>query len=423
MTLIEEIDIMRLTTILLWLCLYCGVAGCGARDGVSDIEHARALARTELIVDTHIDLPYRLYRRPEDVTQATSGDFDYPRALAGGLNAAFMSIFVPAAVDADGRATELANELIDLVENIARDAPDKFAVATCTHDVGAIRASGRIALPMGMENGGPIAGDLDNLDHFFERGIRYITLAHSKSNHISDSSYDDNEPWEGLSPFGKELVVAMNHRGVMIDVSHLSDRAFWQVLELSSAPVVATHSSLRHFVPGFHRNMTDEMVAALGRSGGVIQINFGSSFVAAEARASSDAMTAAMNAFAGTQELRYDDPALRDFAARYRAEHPYPYADLEDVLNHIDRAVSLAGVEHVGIGSDYDGVGDTLPTGLKDVSSYPNLIEGLASRGYDDQQIALILGGNLMRVWKQVEVTADARGYPPACRHAQPTQA
>lgn len=410
---------MRRATTLLAICSV--VTGCAGPGSTPELERARALARGELVVDTHIDLPYRLYRRPEDVTQPTSGDFDYPRALKGGLDAAFMSIYVPAAVDADGRATEMADELIDLVENIAREAPDKFGVATCTRDIETLRGSGRIALPMGMENGGPLAGDLGKLDHFLMRGVRYVTLAHSKSNHISDSSYDENEAWQGLSPFGKELVAAMNQRGMMIDVSHVSDRAFWQVLELSSAPVVATHSSLRHFVPGFHRNMTDEMVAALGRSGGVIQINFGSSFVTAEARAYSDAMTAAIKTFAGTSEFRYDDPAVREFAARYRAEHPYPYANLDDVLNHVDRAVSLAGIEHVGLGSDYDGVGDTLPAGLKDVSTYPNLIAGLASRGYDDEQVALILGGNLMRVWKEVEAIATAQGFPPGCRHARAT--
>lgn len=411
---------MRRSRILILLSTVA--AGCGEPGVSPDLEHAQALSRSELIVDTHIDLPYRLYRRHEDVAEPTSGEFDYPRALAGGLDAAFMSIYVPAAVDAEGRATEMADRLIDLVEGIARDAPDKFAVATCTRDVEAIRASGRIALPMGMENGGPIAGDLGKLDHFMGRGVRYITLAHSKSNHISDSSYDENEPWEGLSPFGRDLVTAMNQRGMMIDVSHLSDRAFWQVLELSSAPVVATHSSLRHFVPGFHRNMSDEMVAALGRNGGVVQINFGSSFVTAEARAYSDAMTAAVKAFAETEEPRYDDPAVRAFAASYRAEHPYPYAELEDVLNHVDRAVALAGIEHVGLGSDYDGVGDTLPVGLKDVSSYPNLIAGLANRGYDDHSISLILGGNLMRVWREVEAVAAAQGFPTACRHDAPAR-
>lgn len=352
---------------------------------------AQRLAHRFLTVDTHIDVPYRLAEEPADVSQATAtGDFDYPRAVAGGLDALFMSIYIPAAVDESGGARALANELIDGVESLTREHPDKFALATCTTDVLDAKARGLVAMPMGMENGGPLEGSLDNLDHFRARGIRYITLAHSKSNHISDSSYDDNERWGGLSPFGKRLVGAMNERGVLVDVSHLSDAAFWQVIELSETPVIASHSSLRHFTPGFERNMSDDMVRALGENGGVIQINFGSSFLTAEARAYSDA------------ELD-------------REEHPYPYATLEDVLDHVDRAVDLAGIDHVGLGSDYDGVGDSLPVGLKDVSTYPNLVAGLLRRGYDAADIEKILGGNLMRVWHAAELFAAGAGYPPLC--------
>ncbi len=352
---------------------------------------AQRLAHRFLTVDTHIDVPYRLAEEPADVSQATAtGDFDYPRAVAGGLDALFMSIYIPAAVDESGGARALADELIDGVESLTREHPDKFALAACTTDVLDAKARGLVAMPMGMENGGPLEGSLDNLDHFRERGIRYITLAHSKSNHISDSSYDDNERWGGLSPFGKRLVGAMNERGVLVDVSHLSDAAFWQVIELSETPVIASHSSLRHFTPGFERNMSDDMVRALGENGGVIQINFGSSFLTAEARAYSDA------------ELD-------------REEHPYPYATLEDVLDHVDRAVELAGIDHVGLGSDYDGVGDSLPVGLKDVSSYPNLVAGLLRRGYDAADIEKILGGNIMRVWHAAELFAAGAGYPPLC--------
>ena len=377
---------------------------------------AERLAQRHLIVDTHIDVPYRLYRNNDvDISRATEdGDFDYPRARAGGLDALFMSIYVPADVDDAGEAKPFAEDLVDGVRNLTEDHDEKFALATCTTDVLSAKAEGLIAMPMGMENGGPIAGDLANLDHFRERGIRYITLAHSRSNHISDSSYDENERWGGLSPFGRELVPAMNERGVMIDVSHITDAAFWQVLELTEVPVIASHSSLRHFTPGFHRNMSDEMVRALGDNGGVIQINYGSGFLTREAREYADAMSAARAAMvaAGVAE---DDPRLTGFSERYRAENPYPYADLEDVLDHIDRAVRLAGIDHVGLGSDYDGVGDTLPVGLKDASSYPNLVEGLLRRGYDEPEIAKILGGNLMRVWHQVETYAAESGYPPLC--------
>jgi len=369
-------------------------------------------------VDTHIDTPYRLHKGWEDVSVATDdGDFDYPRAEAGGLDALFMSIYIPAEVDANGEAIAFADGLIDSVERIAREAPDKFAIATCTADVHALKEAGLIAMPMGMENGGPIEGDFANLTHFRERGVRYVTLAHSKSNHISDSSYDLNEQWGGLSEFGKTLIPEMNRQGVMIDVSHISDQAFWQVLELTETPVMASHTSLRHFVPGFRRDMDDEMVAAMKDNGGVVQINFGSGFVSAEAHEWSNASQQAFLRFRTESGLEPGDPELKSFFETYREENPYPYATVDTVLDHIDRAVELAGIDHVGIGSDFDGVGDTLPTGLKDVSGYPNLVAGLLERGYSEDDVAKILGGNLMRVWQQVEEYAAAAGTPTACVH------
>ncbi len=378
---------------------------------------AVALSKQYLIVDTHIDVPYRLERNYVDVSQTTAeGNFDYPRALAGGLDALFMSIYIPASMDEAGEATELANKLIDSVESIAASAPDKFAVATCTADISAIKEQGKIAFPMGMENGGPIAGSFELLEHFRMRGIRYITLTHSKSNHISDSSYDENEPWQGLSPFGKSLVAEMNNRGVMVDVSHISDKAFWQVLELTQVPVVATHSSLRHFTPGFQRNLSDEMVKALGGNDGVIQIAFGGSFLTAAARAYGVVRQQAAAAYRDAQHLPEDDPALREFFENYGRENAYPFPNIDDVLNHIDRVVDIAGINHVGLGSDYDGVGNTLPEGLKDVSAYPNLVAGLLSRNYSEQDIEKILGGNLMRVWRASEAYAAAHGNPPSCR-------
>ncbi len=385
--------------------------------GCAQPDQGERLAQRHLIVDTHIDLPYRLYLEQADVSEATgTGDFDYPRAAAGGLDAPFMSIYIPAAVDAAGEATQRADELIDMVEQIAADAPEKFAIATCTADIGRIRASGRMALPMGMENGGPIDGSFERLRHFRERGIRYVTLAHSRSNHISDSSYDDFERWQGLSPFGKTLVGEMNRQGVMIDVSHLSDRAFWQVMELTETPVLATHSSLRHFTPGFMRNMSDDMVAALGANGGVIQINFGSSFLTAEAQQYGMASRKAALAYSFNNQLQEDDPRIAEFLERYRDSNPYPYATLDDVLDHIDRSVALAGIDSVGIGSDYDGVGDSLPIGLKDASTYPNLIEGLLGRGYAEADVVKILGGNTMRVWRAAEAFAARHGNPTLCR-------
>ena len=375
-------------------------------------EKAIKIAQETIIVDGHIDVPYRVKEKWVDVTKATQdGDFDYPRAVSGGLNAPFMSIYVPASLDNSPESTQLAHELIDSVEAIVARAPDKFAIAKSPSDVKAQFEKGLISLPMGMENGSPIQGDLANLSAFYERGIRYITLAHSQANHISDSSYDLRRKWKGLSPFGKTLVGEMNNIGIMLDISHVSDDAFYQVIELTKVPVIASHSSLRRFTPGFERNMDDEMIKKLGENGGVIMINFGSSFVSKEAGKWRSGLTAARKAL--VEKEGEDSPKLENFEENYRKEVAYPYSTLDEVLDHIDHVVKLIGVDHVGIGSDYDGVGDSLPIGLKDVASFPNLVQGLLDRGYSRTDIEKILSGNLLRVWQQVEEYAEehAEGY------------
>lgn len=367
-------------------------------------EKAVRLAQDNLLVDTHIDVPYRVLNEWVDVTKATKGgDFDYPRAVKGGLNASFMSIYIPANLEFEGKGKsyQLANQLIDSVEAIVQRAPDKFAIATNPAQMEKQFKQGVISLPMGMENGSPIEGEMKNLHHFFDRGVRYITLAHSQSNHISDSSYDIRRKWKGLSPFGKKLVKEMNNIGMLIDVSHISDDAFYQVMELSKVPVIASHSSLRKYTPGFERNMDDNMLKALKKNGGVIQINFGSSFVTAQAGAWYDKRKAAQ---AETEKSGKQSP---NFAEAYRKKNPFPFATLDQVLDHIDHVVKLIGVDYVGIGSDFDGVGDSLPTGLKDVSQYPNLVQGLLDRGYSDTDIKKILGGNTLRVWQQAEQYAN----------------
>lgn len=365
-------------------------------------DKANQLAQENIIIDSHIDVPYRLEEKWVDVTKATKdGDFDYPRAKQGGLNAPFMSIYIPASLDSSANSTKLADKLIDYVEAIVGRAPDKFAIATSTADVEQQFAKGLISLPLGMENGSPIQGDLANLQHFYDRGIRYITLAHSQANHIADSSYDLRRKWKGLSPFGKELVAAMNKVGVLVDISHVSDAAFYQALEISKTPVIASHSSLRAFTPGFERNMDDDMIKALGKNGGVIQINFGSTFVTKRANAWSKKRSAEQKL--AEEKFGKDSDEYKDFRTKFTEENPLPYATLDSVLDHIDHVVKLIGIDHVGIGSDYDGVGDSLPTDLKDVSTYPNLIQGLLNRGYSETHIIQILNGNFMRVWKANE--------------------
>ena len=368
---------------------------------------AQEIAKKYIITDGHIDVPYRLEEEFENVAQHTDhGDFDFPRAVAGGLDAPFMSIYIPAALEKTGGSKALADKLITMVEAIVTEAPDKFALAYSTADIEANFAKGLISLPMGMENGSPIEGDLANLKHFYDRGIRYITLTHSKANHISDSSYDEERPANGLTDFGKNLIKEMNNIGVMVDVSHISDAAFDDVMVLSKVPVIASHSSARHFTPGFERNMSDDMIKTMAKNGGVIQINFGSSFINQDALEYGKLRKAVLKTFMDENKFDKKSDEVKAFKAKYKANNPYPYSTLSDVLDHFDHVVKLVGIDYVGIGSDYDGVGDSLPSNLKDVASYPNLIEGFLKRGYSEEEIAKILSGNVMRVWKAVEVYA-----------------
>ncbi|MBD3653309.1 dipeptidase [Kangiella sp.] len=362
------------------------------------------ISKKYLIADTHVDVPHRLLEKYEDVSVATEGgDFDYPRAVKGGLDAPFMSIYTPADLEKKDGSKEQAEQLIDMVEKMVADAPDKFALAMSPGDLLRNFRQGLMSLPMGMENGSPLEGDLANVEYFFDRGIRYITLAHSLSNHLSDSSYDEARPNDGLSDFGREVVKEMNRLGMMVDVSHLSDKAFYDVLEVSEVPVIASHSSARHYTPGFERNMSDEMIKALAEKGGVIFINFGSTFVSQASRDNYDAYKEARQKFMEENGVTAEHESVMNFTKQYREEKPFEFADLEIVLDHFDHVIKLVGVDYVGIGSDYDGVGDSLPTGLKDVATYPNLIEGLLVRGYSEEEIAKILSGNLLRVWTQVE--------------------
>jgi membrane dipeptidase len=397
----------------LFLTLLCLLAIIGAAPAQQPQQEAalrskaQKLAQQFIIVDTHIDAPYRLRMKWEDISQRTKGgEFDYVRAKQGGLNAPFMSIYIPAEYEKRGGAKALADTLIDMVEKFARDWPKQFAVARSVADVTSQFRKGFVSLCMGMENGSPIEHDMANLQHFFDRGIRYITLAHALSNHISDSSYDTTHVWRGLSFFGRRLVKEMNRVGMMVDVSHITDAAFYEVMNISKAPVIASHSSCRFFTPGFERNMSDEMITLLARQGGVIQINFGSSFLTKEYNEREAAGEKEVMAYLKSKSLRFEDAEAQAYIEQYRKSHPLACADVSDVVNHIDHVIKLVGVDHVGLGSDFDGVGDSLPTGLKDVSQYPNIIYELLKRGYAEKDIQKICGGNLLRVWSEVERTA-----------------
>ena len=367
------------------------------------LKEADDLAQNIMIIDTHIDVPERLNRNWEDISNRTEhGNFDYVRAKQGGLNVPFMAIYVSAEYENNG-AKAVADSLINLMENIVNNHPSEFAIPYSVKDVLKIFKSGRMAFALGMENGAAIEGDLNNVKYFYDRGIRYITLAHSKANHICDSSYDPDHKWNGLSPFGEKLIGEMNKYGIMIDISHVSDSAFYQVLRISKTPIIASHSSCRFFTPGWERNMSDEMIKALADKGGVIQINFGSDFLKQSVLEKHNRDRQVINEYLEAHNLKRGDKETRDFIQNYRKENPDEFADVTDVVDHIDHVVQIAGIDHVGIGSDFDGVGDTLPTGLKDVSGYPNIIYQLLKRGYSKSDIEKICSGNILRVWSDVE--------------------
>ena len=398
----------------------------GCANYVPGLRHRQGtgLAHRTLIVDGHVDAPFRAWamaRRgndPDDLSQRVEdADFDWPRSIEGGLDAPFMSIFTPASAERNGTAKQLADELIDTVEGWVEDHPDKFSLARSVQKVRQNFEAGRISLMLGMENGGPIEGQIDNVDHFFARGVRYITLCHGEDNHICDSSYDDRRTHAGMTGFGKAVVRRMNELGILVDVSHISDESFWDVMMITRAPAIASHSSLRHFVPGFERNMSDEMVRRLAENGGIVMINFGSTFLTEKANQHGSRRREAMEAFANERGLeREHSPDLQKiyaFGSEWDKKNPFPFATVDDVVDHIDRVVELAGIEHVGFGSDFDGVGDSLPRGLKDVSQFPNILAEMLRRGYSREDIAKVCGENLLRVWADVErVAAESTRIP-----------
>ncbi len=379
---------------------------------------ADSLAQAYIIIDGHVDLPYRLsvknFRLERDYlgipVSTTEGDFDYERAKKGGLDAPFMSIYIPSSNQKKpdmGKA--LADTLINMIEGIAKAIPDKFALARTPDDITRNTAEGKISLPLGMENGAPIGNDVANVRYFYDRGIRYITLTHGKDNQICDSSYDSTATWGGLSPFGEKVVAEMNRLGIMVDISHVSDDAFYDVIKITKAPVIASHSSCRHFTPGFERNMSDDMIRKLAKNDGVIQINFGASFLDSVAR-QNDALRDSLEAILVSRKLTSKDPEAQPIIEQFGKEHRELYSDVARVADHIDHVVKLVGIDHVGIGSDYDGVGDSLPLGLKDVSTYPNLIAELLKRGYSAEDISKICYKNVFRVWNKVIDVSEQPG-------------
>jgi membrane dipeptidase len=374
------------------------------------LKKANKLAQKYVIVDGHVDLPYRLkvknFRLEKEYLgipyQTTDGDFDYVRAREGGLDAPFMSIFIPSRLQVDGGAKELADSLINMIEYIATQQNKYFAIAKSPKDVIKAKKKGKIALPMGMENGAPIESDLSRIAYFKNRGISYITLTHGKDNLICDSSYDTTRTWKGLSPFGYQVLDEMQRTGIMVDISHVSDSTYYQTIRYVKVPVIASHSSCRKFTPGFERNMSDDMITKIKGNGGVIMVNFGSTFLDSNIEKYNDSMRTELRNLLVDKGLDEKSEEGKKFTEAFQKSYPKLYSDVQKVADHIDHIVALAGIDHVGFGSDYDGVGDSLPTGLKDVSDFPNLIYELLTRGYSDRDIEKMCSGNVFRVWNKV---------------------
>ncbi len=378
--------------------------------------YANELAHKFIIADGHVDFPERLNEKKIVLTEETKsivlsdagGEFDYERAKRGGHSSPFMSIYIPASYQKQGdMGKTFADSLINNVLAIPTLFPDKFALANTPAEVEANFKAGKISLPMGMENGAPVGNDLKNLQYFFDRGIRYITLTHSKDNQICDSSGDTTRTWNGLSPFGVKVVEEMNRVGIMVDISHVDDSTFYQVMKLTKVPCIASHSSCRAFAPTVKRNMTDDMIKKLGENGGVMMINFYNAFLDSAVVNQNKINRKKLIALLTENGLSITDNLAKPIIEQFKKDNPSLKSDIEMVANHIDHVVKIAGIDHVGIGSDFDGVDGEVPTGLEDASAFPNLIYVLLKRGYSESDIEKICYANTFKVWNKVIEVAN----------------
>jgi membrane dipeptidase len=365
------------------------------------------LHKNSLVVDLHSDTPLRMPRGFDIAVRDTSGHMDIPRLKEGGIDLQVFACFVSTDRAADSCRSRV-DQLIDSIEAQVGRNPDDIAICTTADQAESIIASGRIAAFIGIENGVAIENNLDNLQHFYDRGVRYLTLTHVASSEWCISSGDTLPAFHGLTDFGRDVVRKMNELGMIVDVSHASVSAFEEALKVTTDPIIASHSCV-HAICGHDRNLTDEEIKALAANGGVIGINFFDGYLAPGNRwwkivdSISDVHKAAIDSL----EKLYED----DWSEYRKAMKPYYEMmhemtselgiDVATVVDHIDYIVNLVGPDYVGLGSDFDGVGD-LPDGLGDCSMVPNITEELVQRGYTDENIKKILGGNFMRVFRQV---------------------
>jgi membrane dipeptidase len=373
----------------------------------------QAIHNSALVIDTHADTPGRFVDENFDLAQdAGHGYMDFNKIKAGNLGAEFFSIWVNP-TEFKGKEVKRALDMIDSVYEQARLHPDKMMMAYSTQDILSAHRQHKLAALMGVEGGHAIQGDIRVLRDYYRLGVRYMTLTWSNTNELGDSSGDltdkSIEHHNGITPFGRQVVHEMNRMGMMVDISHVADRTFYQALVSSRAPVIASHSSSRALTNA-PRNMTDDMLVALARNDGVAQVNFYCGFISQKW---ADGMKKLKDEkdpdYEKVQSLfmteRTPEMAKQLYEAEAVLEKKVPRPPLSDLIDHIDHIVKIAGVDHVGIGSDFDGI-DCSPQGIDSVADLPKITEALYQRGYKAADLQKILGGNLMRVFTEVEKTA-----------------
>lgn len=405
---------MKLYGLLLGGLLATGLAYPQAKRTVTDDE-VKKVHTSAILIDTHNDVTSAMVQGLDFGKRRAEGHTDLPRLQEGGVGATFFAVFVAASY-VDGNRS--ANRTLQMIDTVRHDIVEPNATAlelvTTAEGVVSAKKKGRIAALMGIEGGHAIEDSLRLLRDFYSLGIRYMTLTHSNSNKWADSSGDDKKPNNGLSPFGKEVVAEMNRLGMIVDISHVSDKTFWDALEVSQAPIFASHSSCRSISP-IPRNMTDEMIMALAKKGGVVQINFGCEFLNPESAKTSPMLNSELREKfrKAMEEMKDKSPEERRAAMRkmMTGSSPRVRATIDDVAAHINHVVKIAGVDAVGIGSDFDGVG-CVPEGLDEVSKYPNLTRKLLEHGYSAKDIQKIYGGNTLRVMREVEKTSARLNKP-----------
>ncbi len=367
--------------------------------------HARDLHARAIVVDTHDDTTQRMVSDPSfDVgARGGAGSVDIPRMREGGLDALFFSIYMPGTVTGP-QAVKRALQQIDRVREAVRARPRELLLATSAADIRRAVAERKIAALMGMEGGHMFDGDLGVLRQYAALGVRYLTLTHSRNTAWADSS-GDTPAHNGLTPFGQDVVRELNRLGVMVDVSHVSDKTFYDTLGVTTAPVIASHSSCRA-ISNSPRNMTDDMLRALARNGGVVMINYQVTFLSEAFRTAKPPAGVQAQLDAETRRCGEDEVcAILGWGPIYHEamrRGQLPAVTWVEIVDHIDHVVKVAGVEHVGLGSDFDGA--IMPLGMEDASKLPKITGELLRRGYSEQNVTKILGGNLLRVMEQTEL-------------------